>query len=1390
MTFSISPIVAETTEDGLLQFAVVSDVPVVADTVLTVQVTGFGANPVDAGDFVGPMTFDVTIPAGSSSAAFSLRPLDDGPFEPTEHFDLTLSGVDPALVTGGPFLGAILRDPVPVHEIDYSLGAALNPGILRTLLVDVPGNGVLEEFEDPVDGHAIFSSRTVSDAITPIGSAVPFGLTDDFVVTAEMGWTSGPESTFANITTADGNDTITLTPAGPGTSIAANIATGGGDDLVRITTTPSEPGSVSLDGGLGDDTLVLLGRADVDLNGVEHLQLGGAIDPALPYAVFGITTQSLDGVQSIAFSDPAENLLELLEVALQTAGVHDFSGLVVTNAGVSTDPDGFSLPDEINISGTSGDDTITGPDGVSVAIGGGDGNDLLTGAASNDRLFGGAGDDTLRAGGGTNEAVGDNGFATAGSGQDVAVFAGSFADYVIGTTFTGNSVADLTGADGTTAVLGIEVLRFLGDGSDHFVPVFSDAGAALGETVAVTLAAGVTAAGSFLAVDAEGGALTYALVNFSGLLGLDPNPLDPSKFQIDPATGALSLVGPQPAGVYSVLIQATDADGLRDVIRVTVTVEPGGNLPPVAQDDLAVLDEDGTISVAATAGLLANDTDADGGTLTVTGFTAGGTAHAAGDTAVIAGVGSLTVRADGSYDFTPVADYNGEEVVAYTIGDGQGDSAAAVLTLRVAAVNDAPVMTEGLETIDFDENGFDSGNRLVADFGGFSNPVVTDIDSADFGGGQLTVRLMVQDNGSGALVPMPAAERPENELGIRNVGTGPNQIGVSGSSILWNGAVIGTISGTATGEDGSDLVIDFTTAATAAAVTALIRSLTYQNTSDTPTRTRVLTVQVTDGDGGTSLLDTSGVAANGTGVWAIGVVPENDMPLAVADSGFAGLAGVPLVIAAAALTGNDADRDGDALVVGAVSGAVNGTAVLNPDGTVTFTANAGFSGMASFLYTASDGTAQSDPVTVTIAVTNAATGVVINGTAGRDIVSATRTVPGQPLPTPNDDTVFGYEGNDRLDATTGADLVFGGAGNDVYIVNQSNDRAVEANQSTGLDDGGIDTVLASDNFVLEAFVENLTLTGTGMLFGVGNDLDNRLTGNAAENGLYGRSGNDTLVGNGGADALEANDGNDRLYGGDGNDTLEGGSGLDVLDGGSGPDVLQGGGDNDTYVVDDVGDVVDEAVGGADNRGTDTVRSGVSFGLSAFVETLVLTGAAEIDGYGNSLNNILRGNVGANFLLGAEGADTMLGGDGDDQLLGGEGADRLRGDLGDDTLTGGNGNDVLAGGDGADSFVFEVAPDATTNADRIADFDGSEDVLVFDAVIFAALATGSGTPDGPVLASQFRLGSAAGDSDDRLIYQASLGRLFYDADGTDAAAQVLVATLRSGTILTADEIFLI
>ena len=130
-------------------------------------------------------------------------------------------------------------------------------------------------------------------------------------------------------------------------------------------------------------------------------------------------------------------------------------------------------------------------------------------------------------------------------------------------------------------------------------------------------------------------------------------------------------------------------------------------------------------------------------------------------------------------------------------------------------------------------------------------------------------------------------------------------------------------------------------------------------------------------------------------------------------------------------------------------------------------------------------------------------------------------------------------------------------------------------------------------------MENLTLTGTAALNGTGNELDN------------------IIIGNSGANVLT---------GGDGADTLNGGAGADKMFGGTG---------NDTYVVDNVGDVVNETGG----DGTDMVQSSISFSLAdpvhaiGSIENLTLTGTGAINATGNELDNVLIGNSGNNILAG-------------------------------------------------------------------------------------------------------------------------------------------------------------
>lgn len=127
---------------------------------------------------------------------------------------------------------------------------------------------------------------------------------------------------------------------------------------------------------------------------------------------------------------------------------------------------------------------------------------------------------------------------------------------------------------------------------------------------------------------------------------------------------------------------------------------------------------------------------------------------------------------------------------------------------------------------------------------------------------------------------------------------------------------------------------------------------------------------------------------------------------------------------------------------------------------------------------------------------------------------------------------------------------------------------------------------------------------------------------------------------------------------------------DIIDGLNGADTMKGGAGNDSYYVNQSGDVVIEAVG----AGTDTVISQATHTLEANVEKLILTGSANLNGTGNSLANLISGNSGNNMLIGFAGNDSLSGGNGND------------------TLNGGTGNDSLSGGDGNDVYYMDATGD--------------------------------------------------------------------------------------------------
>jgi len=165
----------------------------------------------------------------------------------------------------------------------------------------------------------------------------------------------------------------------------------------------------------------------------------------------------------------------------------------------------------------------------------------------------------------------------------------------------------------------------------------------------------------------------------------------------------------------------------------------------------------------------------------------------------------------------------------------------------------------------------------------------------------------------------------------------------------------------------------------------------------------------------------------------------------------------------------------------------------------------------------------------------------VYGTTGQDVIftgySSDKINAGA-----GNDFIFAGDGRDTVYAGIGDDVVYlsatalsedalidGGSGsnNDTYVVDNAGDKVYDVSApGQTADAGGIDTVQASLNYTLGNFIENLQLTGTAGLIGIGNELFNNITGTTGNDNLNGMTGNDTLIGGLGTDKLTGGTGND------------------------------------------------------------------------------------------------------------------------------------------------------------------------------------------------------------------------------------------------------------------------
>ncbi|MGF1490171.1 MAG: hypothetical protein ACFBSE_24035, partial [Prochloraceae cyanobacterium] len=300
---------------------------------------------------------------------------------------------------------------------------------------------------------------------------------------------------------------------------------------------------------------------------------------------------------------------------------------------------------------------------------------------------------------------------------------------------------------------------------------------------------------------------------------------------------------------------------------------------------------------------------------------------------------------------------------------------------------------------------------------------------------------------------------------------------------------------------------------------------------------------------------------------------------------------------------------------------------------------------------------------------NLVTGLGSGGRAAGDTLIGIENVVGSEF----SDTLIGDNSDNVFEGRGGADLIDGGAGNDMASYDPS-DYGVFIDLSLGIvRDADNDPLTTSD-------AAGDTLIGIENLQG-SDDRNNgadTLIGNSANNDIEGERGNDFLDGGAGNDTLDGDRDNDTLIGGTGNDFLDGDRGWDLLIGGAGADTIDGGRDTDTvsYFTSAAGVNVNFAIrsgSGGDAQGD------VYFAI----ENLI----------GSEFNDTLVGDVAFNFISGGSGNDILQGLEGDDTLAGGAGAD---------TIDGGSGNDLVDYSSSRAAIIVNLYSNIARLADAIGD----------------------------------------------------------------------------------------
>ncbi|MBV7515762.1 tandem-95 repeat protein [Pseudomonas sp. PDM25] len=463
-------------------------------------------------------------------------------------------------------------------------------------------------------------------------------------------------------------------------------------------------------------------------------------------------------------------------------------------------------------------------------------------------------------------------------------------------------------------------------------------------------------------------------------------------------------------GVYT-FTPAADYNGTVPTVSYTVTDGSGSNVTStlnisVTPVDDSFTDVSETVTVnedtLATGNVLAGTSSVDG-PISVVNFTVGATTYVAGATATIANVGTLVIGANGTYTFTPAADYNGTvPTVSYIVTDGSGSNVSSTLNISVTPVDDS--FTDISETVTTSEDALVTGSVLtgtnsvdgpvsvlnftvggtqyqagetatIANVGTLvigASGAYTFTPAADYNGTVPTVSYTVTDgSGSNVTSTLNISVTPVDD----SFTDASETITVNEDALVTGSVLTGTNS-----VDGPVSVVNFTVGATtyAAGATATIANVgtlvigangayTFTPAADYNGTVPTVSYTVTDGSG-----------SNVSSTLNISVTPVNDNFIDASET-ISTLEDT--AITGSVLTGTSS-VDGPVSVVNFTVGATTyaagatatianvGTLVIGANGAYTFTPAADYNGtVPTVSYTVTDGSGSNVSSTLNISVT-------------------------------------------------------------------------------------------------------------------------------------------------------------------------------------------------------------------------------------------------------------------------------------------------------------------------------------------------------------------------------------------------------------------------------------